>query len=58
MKFNRCRVVVNIHLLYKCLEGISVCRYRLNEEAAQWIIYVTDVGQSQHFDMFFKVGAW
>ncbi len=49
---------MNIHLLYKCLEGILVCRYRLNEEAAQWIIYVTDVGQSQHFDMFFKVGAW
>ncbi|WOK95434.1 arginine--tRNA ligase, cytoplasmic isoform X1 [Canna indica] len=27
--------------------------YRLNEEKAQWIIYVTDVGQQQHFDMFF-----
>jgi arginyl-tRNA synthetase len=30
--------------------------YRLNEEKAEWIIYVTDVGQQQHFDMFFKVG--
>lgn len=30
-------------------------RYRLNEEKAEWIIYVTDVGQQQHFDMFFKV---
>jgi arginyl-tRNA synthetase len=28
--------------------------YRLNEEKAEWIIYVTDVGQQQHFDMFFK----
>ncbi|KAI4377771.1 hypothetical protein MLD38_015349 [Melastoma candidum] len=28
--------------------------YRLNEERAEWIIYVTDVGQSQHFEMFFK----
>jgi len=31
-------------------------RYRLNEEKAEWIIYVTDVGQQQHFNMFFKVG--
>ncbi|KAK4763019.1 hypothetical protein SAY86_008787 [Trapa natans] len=28
--------------------------YRLNEEKAEWIIYVTDVGQSQHFEMVFK----
>ncbi|KAK6236400.1 hypothetical protein SCA6_011737 [Theobroma cacao] len=28
--------------------------YRLNEEKAGWIIYVTDVGQQQHFDMVFK----
>eukprot|EP00262_Sarcandra_glabra_P012845 TRINITY_DN3397_c1_g3_i1.p1 TRINITY_DN3397_c1_g3~~TRINITY_DN3397_c1_g3_i1.p1 ORF type:complete len:596 (-),score=108.31 TRINITY_DN3397_c1_g3_i1:142-1929(-) len=28
--------------------------YRLNEEKAEWIIYVTDVGQSQHFEMFFS----
>ncbi|GJP52989.1 hypothetical protein CLOM_g12140, partial [Closterium sp. NIES-68] len=28
--------------------------YRIEEEKAQWIIYVTDVGQTQHFDMFFK----
>ncbi|CAM6030833.1 unnamed protein product [Sphagnum balticum] len=33
---------------------LSALWYRLNEEAAQWIIYVTDVGQSQHFDMVFK----
>ncbi|KAL0726973.1 hypothetical protein Bca4012_023066 [Brassica carinata] len=28
--------------------------YRLNEEKAEWIVYVTDVGQQQHFNMFFK----
>lgn len=30
-------------------------RYRLNEEKSEWIIYVTDVGQQQHFDMVFSV---
>ncbi|GLT52900.1 hypothetical protein SLA2020_262090 [Shorea laevis] len=29
--------------------------YRLNEEKAEWIVYVTDVGQNQHFDMVFEV---
>ncbi|XP_039136284.1 arginine--tRNA ligase, cytoplasmic-like isoform X3 [Dioscorea cayenensis subsp. rotundata] len=28
--------------------------YRLNVEKADWIIYVTDVGQSLHFTMFFS----
>ncbi|XP_041006322.1 arginine--tRNA ligase, chloroplastic/mitochondrial-like isoform X2 [Juglans microcarpa x Juglans regia] len=28
--------------------------YRLNEEKAEWIIYLTDVGQQQHFDMVFR----
>uniref|UniRef100_A0A0D6QSD5 arginine--tRNA ligase n=1 Tax=Araucaria cunninghamii TaxID=56994 RepID=A0A0D6QSD5_ARACU len=28
--------------------------YRLNEEKAQWIIYVTDVGQQLHFEMVFS----
>ncbi|XP_047167059.1 arginine--tRNA ligase, chloroplastic/mitochondrial-like [Vigna umbellata] len=28
--------------------------YRLNEEKVEWNIYVTDVGQWQHFDMLFK----
>ncbi|TXG46882.1 hypothetical protein EZV62_026176 [Acer yangbiense] len=28
--------------------------YHLNEEKADWIIYVTDVGQQQHFDMVFS----
>ncbi|XP_057538319.1 arginine--tRNA ligase, cytoplasmic-like isoform X1 [Amaranthus tricolor] len=35
--------------------------YRLNEEKAQWIIYVTDVGQREHFEMFFhaaKRAGW
>ncbi|XP_061994271.1 arginine--tRNA ligase, cytoplasmic-like isoform X1 [Rosa rugosa] len=31
--------------------------YRLNEEKAEWIIYVTDVGQQQHFNMFFKAAT-
>jgi arginyl-tRNA synthetase len=29
--------------------------YRLNEEKADWVIYVTDVGQSNHFKNVFKV---
>ncbi|KAJ1387874.1 Rossmann-like alpha/beta/alpha sandwich fold [Sesbania bispinosa] len=28
--------------------------YRLNKEKLEWIVYVTDVGQQQHFDMLFK----
>lgn len=28
--------------------------YRLNEENAEWIIYVTDSGQQQHFSMVFS----
>ena len=28
--------------------------YRLNVENIEWNIYVTDVGQWQHFDMLFK----
>lgn len=34
---------------------IATYRYRLNEEKAEWIIYVTDIGQQQHFDMVFSV---
>ncbi|CAL0335287.1 unnamed protein product [Lupinus luteus] len=33
---------------------IEESEYRLNEEKAEWIIYVTDVGQQQHFDTCFK----
>ncbi|KAD0001308.1 hypothetical protein E3N88_08478 [Mikania micrantha] len=35
--------------------------YRLNEEKAEWIVYVTDVGQREHFEMFFtaaKLAGW
>ncbi|XP_072980161.1 arginine--tRNA ligase, cytoplasmic-like isoform X1 [Typha angustifolia] len=35
--------------------------YRLNVEKAEWIIYITDVGQQQHFDMFFsaaRMAGW
>lgn len=35
--------------------------YRLNEEKAEWMIYVTDVGQREHFEMFFhaaKLAGW
>nr|GEX75891.1 arginine--tRNA ligase, chloroplastic/mitochondrial-like isoform X2 [Tanacetum cinerariifolium] len=32
---------------------LAALRYRLHEEKAEWIIYVTDVGQREHFDMFF-----
>ncbi|KAJ8641728.1 hypothetical protein MRB53_018422 [Persea americana] len=50
---------------------LSALWFRLNEEKADWIIYVTDVGQSQHFQMLFsaakragwlppngKIGEW
>ncbi|XP_031109940.1 arginine--tRNA ligase, chloroplastic/mitochondrial-like isoform X2 [Ipomoea triloba] len=35
--------------------------YRLNEEKAEWMIYVTDVGQREHFEMVFaaaKLAGW
>ncbi|KAL9224085.1 hypothetical protein vseg_000154 [Gypsophila vaccaria] len=35
--------------------------YRLNKEKAEWIVYVTDVGQREHFEMFFhaaKLAGW
>ncbi|XP_074273706.1 arginine--tRNA ligase, chloroplastic/mitochondrial-like [Silene latifolia] len=35
--------------------------YRLNEEKADWIIYVTDAGQREHFEMVFhaaKQAGW
>ncbi|KAJ0481216.1 putative arginine--tRNA ligase [Helianthus annuus] len=35
--------------------------YRLNEEKAEWIIYVTDVGQREHFKKIFaaaKSAGW
>ncbi|XAR67064.1 Arginine--tRNA ligase [Bertholletia excelsa] len=35
--------------------------YRLNKEQAEWVIYVTDVGQREHFEMLFtaaKHAGW
>jgi arginyl-tRNA synthetase len=32
---------------------MAAIKHRINEEKADWIIYVTDLGQSQHFDMVF-----
>ncbi|KAA8523189.1 hypothetical protein F0562_009612 [Nyssa sinensis] len=40
---------------------LAALQYRLNEEKADWIIYVTDVGQREHFEMFFtaaKRAGW
>ncbi|KAJ4781285.1 Arginine--tRNA ligase [Rhynchospora pubera] len=33
---------------------LTALKYRLQVEQAEWIIYVTDVGQQQHFEMFFS----
>ncbi|XP_078159698.1 arginine--tRNA ligase, cytoplasmic-like isoform X1 [Carex rostrata] len=33
---------------------LTALKYRLQVEQAEWIIYLTDVGQQQHFDMFFS----
>ncbi|KAJ7524432.1 hypothetical protein O6H91_17G004800 [Diphasiastrum complanatum] len=33
---------------------LAACWYRLNVERAEWLVYVTDIGQAQHFDMWFK----
>ncbi|KAG7988837.1 hypothetical protein I3843_03G208000 [Carya illinoinensis] len=33
---------------------LAMHRYRLSEEKAEWIIYLTDIGQQQHFDMVFR----
>ncbi|KAL2926053.1 Arginine--tRNA ligase chloroplastic/mitochondrial [Bienertia sinuspersici] len=40
---------------------LSALWYRINEEKADWIIYVTDVGQREHFEMIFhaaKRAGW
>ncbi|XP_078439002.1 arginine--tRNA ligase, cytoplasmic-like isoform X2 [Wolffia australiana] len=40
---------------------LTAIRYRLREERAEWIIYVTDVGQQTHFDMVFsaaRLAGW
>lgn len=40
---------------------LAALRQRLTEEKAKWVIYVTDVGQTQHFQMIFaaaKKAGW
>ena len=32
---------------------LAALKHRLTEDRAEWIIYVTDVGQSQHFQLLF-----
>ncbi len=34
---------------------IASLKHRVEEEKADWLIYVTDAGQAQHFEMIFKV---
>lgn len=36
---------------------IAALKHRVQDENAHWLIYVTDAGQSQHFEMVFKVCA-
>lgn len=33
---------------------MATIKYRIEEEKADWIIYVTDAGQSTHFDVLQK----
>ena len=55
----RFNIYLSIGFLFGCMQLlmqllISI-RFRLNAEKADWIIYVTDVGQSLHFSMVFSV---
>lgn len=53
---------VDVPLIVKKSDGgfnyastdLAAIRHRVNEEGADWIIYVTDVGQQNHFKMVFK----
>lgn len=36
---------------------MAAIKYRLNEEKAEWLIYVTDAGQATHFDLLFKCAS-
>jgi arginyl-tRNA synthetase len=33
---------------------MAAIKQRVQDEKADWVIYVTDIGQAQHFDMVFK----
>ena len=35
---------------------LAAIRYRVDEEKCDWLIYVTDSGQSSHFQLIFKAG--
>jgi arginyl-tRNA synthetase len=37
-----------------CSTDMAAIKQRITEEKADWVIYVTDVGQSQHFKAVFK----
>lgn len=39
---------------HACSTDMAAIRQRLFEEKADWVIYVTDVGQAQHFTAIFK----
>lgn len=36
---------------------MAAIRYRLEEEKANWLIYITDAGQATHFDLLFKCAS-
>ena len=36
---------------------LAALKYRINEDKADWIIYVVDVGQSSHFNLLFAGAA-
>ena len=36
---------------------LAALKYRINEDRADWIIYVVDVGQSSHFNLLFAAAA-
>lgn len=35
---------------------MAALKQRISEEKADWIVYVTDVGQASHFDLVFAAG--
>lgn len=35
---------------------MAALKQRLTQEGADWIIYVTDMGQAGHFEMVFQAG--
>lgn len=39
---------------YACSTDMAAIKQRLTEEKADWIIYVTDTGQANHFTAVFK----